>query len=88
LSDQLLAVLSRNPWLSHSAVGMFVPIYEGGALQAQIKIATAQEEPIAYFGSVALNALEEVEVGLTNERLFAQRLPPTEWKLPVKEEKS
>jgi outer membrane protein, multidrug efflux system len=79
LSDQLLSVLSLNPWLIHSAVGMFVPIYQGGALQAQIKIATAQEEQsIAYFGSVALNALEEVEVGLTNERLFAQRLPPTE----------
>jgi multidrug efflux system outer membrane protein len=79
LSDQLLSVLSLNPWLIHSAVGMFVPIYEGGALQAQIKIATAQEEQsIAYFGSVALNALDEVEVGLTNEQLFAQRLPPTE----------
>jgi outer membrane protein, multidrug efflux system len=79
LSDQLLSVLSLNPWLIHSAVGMFVPIYQGGALQAQVKIATAQEEQsIAYFGSVALNALEEAEVGLTNERLFAQRLSPTE----------
>lgn len=30
------------------------------------------------FWGVALNALEEVEVALTNERLFAQRLPHTE----------
>jgi outer membrane protein, multidrug efflux system len=79
LSDQLLSVLGLNPWLIHSAVGMFVPIYSGGALQAQVRIATAQEEQsIAYFGGVALGALDEVEVALTNERLLAQRLPHLE----------
>jgi multidrug efflux system outer membrane protein len=79
LSDQLFSVLGLNPWLIHSAVGMFVPIYQGGELRAQIKIATAQQEQsIAYFGGVALNAFDEVEVALTNERLFAQRLPLTQ----------
>ncbi len=76
LSDPLLSVLGLNPWLVHSAVGMFVPIYQGGALRAQIKIATAnQEQSIAYFGGVALRAFYEVEVALTNERLLAERLP-------------
>ncbi|MGA8727513.1 MAG: efflux transporter outer membrane subunit [Terracidiphilus sp.] len=76
LSDPLLSVLDLNPWLIHSAVGMLVPIYEGGALRAKIKIATAQEEEaVAYFGGVALQAFDEVEVTLTNERLLAQRLP-------------
>ena len=76
LSDPLLSVLGLNPWLVHSAVGMFVPIYQGGALRAQIKIATAQQEQsVAYFGGVALKAFAEVEVALTNERLLAERLP-------------
>jgi len=79
LSDPLLSVLGLNPWLIHSAVGMFVPIYQGGALRAQIKIATAgQERSIAYFGGVALRAVDEVEVALTNERLLEERLPQTE----------
>jgi multidrug efflux system outer membrane protein len=76
LSDPLLSVLGLNPWLIHSAVGMFVPIYEGGALRAEIKIATAhQEESVAHFGGVALRAFAEVEVALNNERLLAERLP-------------
>lgn len=79
LSDPLLSVIGLNPWLVHSAVGMLVPIYQGGALRAQIKIATAQQEAsIAYFGGVALRSFEEVEVALTNERLLAERLPYTE----------
>jgi outer membrane protein, multidrug efflux system len=79
LSDPLLSVLGLNPWLLHSAVGMFVPIYQGGATLAQIKIATAQQEQsIAHFGGVALRAFDEVEVALTNERLLAERLPHTE----------
>ncbi len=79
LSDQLLSVLGLNPWLLHSAVGALVPIYQGGALRAEIKIATArQEQAIAQFGSVALRAFDEVEMGLTNQRLLAERLPLTE----------
>jgi outer membrane protein TolC len=76
LSDPLLSVLGLNPWLLHSAIGMFVPIYEGGALRAQVKIATAQQEQsVAYFGSISLRAFAEVETGLTNEELLAKRLP-------------
>jgi outer membrane protein TolC len=79
LSDPLLSVLGLNPWLIHSAVGMLVPIYQGGALRAQIKIATAQQEQsIAYFGGVALRSFEEVEVALTNEQLLAERLSHTQ----------
>jgi len=79
LSDPLFSVLGLNPWLVHAAAGMFVPIYEGGALRAQIKIATAQQEQaVAQFGAVALGAFEEVEVALTNERLLAERLPYSE----------
>jgi len=76
LSDPLLSVLDLNPWLIHSAVGAFVPIYQGGALRAQIKIATAQQgQAVAFFGGVALKSFDEVEIALTNERLLAERLP-------------
>jgi outer membrane protein, multidrug efflux system len=79
LSDRLLDVLHLNPWLVRSAAGMFVPIYQGGALRAEVKIATAKEqESIAYFGKIALTAFGEVEAALTNENLFAERLPLTE----------
>ena len=76
LSDPLLSVLGLNPWLLHSAIGMVLPIYEGGALRAQVKIATAQQEQsVASFGSVSLKAFGEVEIALTNEELLANRLP-------------
>jgi multidrug efflux system outer membrane protein len=72
-------VLGLNPWLMHSVVGMAVPVYEGGALRAEIRIATAREDQaVAHFGGVALKAFDEVEVELTNERLLAERLPLTE----------
>jgi multidrug efflux system outer membrane protein len=79
LSDRLLDLLHLNPWLIRTAAGMLVPIYEGGALRAEVKIATTEEQQsIAYFGKVALTAFTEVEVALTNEELLAKRLPLTE----------
>jgi outer membrane protein, multidrug efflux system len=75
LSDQLLSLLSLNPWLLHAGVGMVVPIYTGGALEAKVAIATAQQEQmVARYGSIVLTAFREVESALTNERLLAQRI--------------
>jgi len=73
LSDKLLSLLHLNPWLLHTAIGVAVPIFEGGALRADIKIATAeQERAVAQYGSVVLRAFREVETALTNEGLLAQ----------------
>ena len=75
LSDNLLSVLQVNPWMFAASVGMYVPIYTGGALRAQIKIATAQQQAaVSAYGSAALRAFREVENGLMNESLIAQRL--------------
>jgi multidrug efflux system outer membrane protein len=75
LSDGLTSLLRINPWLLHGTIGMSVPIYTGGALTAQIAIATAQQaQAIARYGSGILRAFYEVEVALTNEVLLAQRL--------------
>ena len=75
LFHEALSVLRLSPWYYQAAVGMNVPIYTGGELRAQVKIANAeQEQAVAHYGSVILNAFREVENALTNESVYAQRL--------------
>ena len=76
LGDPILSLLHLNPWLASAAIGVSIPIYEGGALRAQVKIATAQQaQAVARYGSVVLKAFREVENALANEQLLAKRLP-------------
>jgi outer membrane protein TolC len=76
VSDMLMTLLRLNPWLASAAIGAQVPIYEGGALRAQIEIATAQQaQAVARYGSVVLRAFREVETALANEQLLAKRVP-------------
>ncbi|MFO1477805.1 MAG: TolC family protein [Verrucomicrobiota bacterium] len=75
LSDSMLSLLQMNPWMIHAALGMYVPIYQGGALRAQIRIANAQQEQaVAHYGGAALRAFRDVESALTHEELLADRL--------------
>lgn len=75
LFHEALSVLRLSPWFYQAAIGMDVPIYTGGALRTEVKIANAgQRQAVAHYGSVALNAFREVEIALTNEDLFAERL--------------
>jgi outer membrane protein, multidrug efflux system len=75
LSDNILSILNLNPWMVHSVIGMTVPIYTGGALWAEVKIADAkQQEAVAHYGGVALGAFKEVENGLSNDGILAQRV--------------
>ena len=74
LSDNLLSVLHLNPWMLHTTLGMSVPIYTGG-VPCEVEIANArQQEAVAAYGAVALTSFREVEDGLMNEGLLAQRL--------------
>ena len=74
LADPLLTLLRLNPWLATAAIGVAIPIYEGGALEAQVRIATAQQaQAVARYGSVVLTAFREVESALANEPLLARR---------------
>ena len=53
---------------------MVAPIFTGGALEALVDSATAdQQAAIAAYGRSLLRAFEEVETALTNEKLFAER---------------
>ncbi|MFO0826699.1 MAG: efflux transporter outer membrane subunit [Phycisphaerales bacterium] len=76
LDDQVLSLLRLNPWLASAGIGVSIPIYEGGSLQAQIKIATAQQvQAVARYGRVVLTAFREVEGAVANEESLASRLP-------------
>ncbi len=76
LSDGLLSLLSLNPWLATATIGMSIPMYTGGALQAELKIATAkQAADVAKYGSALLKAFGEVENALSAEQFLALRLP-------------
>ncbi len=78
IADPALALLKLNPWLATGALGAFLPVYEGGALRAQIQIASAQESmAVAYYGSVVLKAFSEVEGALFNEQYLAKRVSST-----------
>jgi len=56
------------------SLGLVAPLYTGGALEAQLAGATAdQEAAIAVYGATVLMALEQVEAGLTDEELLERR---------------
>ncbi|NCF15117.1 MAG: efflux transporter outer membrane subunit [Gammaproteobacteria bacterium] len=56
------------------SAGLVAPLYTGGALEAQLDIATAdQDAAIAAYGATVLLALEQVEAGLTDEALLERR---------------
>jgi len=79
LGDNLLSVLRLNPWLASAGIGISIPIYEGGALRAQVEIATAQQAlAVARYGAVVLTAFREAETALANEQLLAKRIPFTQ----------
>jgi NodT family efflux transporter outer membrane factor (OMF) lipoprotein len=74
ISDELLSLLRLNPWFYHVPLGMTVPIYTGGKLNAEVKIANAQQQQaVAHYGGIILQAFDEVETALTNENLYAQQ---------------
>ncbi|MGB8437607.1 MAG: efflux transporter outer membrane subunit, partial [Burkholderiales bacterium] len=76
LGDQVLSLLRLNPWLASAGIGVSIPIYEGGALRAQVEIASAQQaQSVARYGAVALNAFREAETALANEQLLVNRIP-------------
>jgi outer membrane protein TolC len=76
LSDGLLSLLRLNPWLATAGIGVSIPIWEGGALRADVEIATAQQaQAVAQYGAAVLAAFREAEDALANDRLLAARIP-------------
>ena len=76
VGNDLFNLLRLNPWLASAGIGASIPIYEGGALRANIAIATAEQaQAVAAYGAVALRAFREVEDALANEQTLLERLP-------------
>jgi multidrug efflux system outer membrane protein len=74
LNATLGASSSLGEAIGNLSAGLVAPLYTGGALEAQLDIATAdQEAAIGAYGSAVLNAFEEVEGALTNEDLLGRR---------------
>jgi multidrug efflux system outer membrane protein len=68
-TNALLQDLRYKPWLWTGTAGMLAPIYTGGYLQAQVKIADQnQKAALALYGQTVLQSFDDVEVTLTNER--------------------
>jgi multidrug efflux system outer membrane protein len=50
---------------------MIAPLFTGGALAAQVRIATADQQPaLALYGQAVLRAFSKVETSLANEALL------------------
>ncbi len=65
---------SMDDLIGSIGAGVFMPLFDGGALDAMLDAATAdQEAAIANYGLAVLDALQEVEAALTNEALLAAR---------------
>jgi len=76
LGDQILTLLDVNPWLAAAGIGVNVPIYEGGRLDARVAIATAnQQAAVAAYGTAVLDAFREVENALADDGYYAARVP-------------
>lgn len=68
------AGMGGGPNFFRTGANFFAPIYDGGALNAQIKIETAdQEQALAAYGQNVLIAFNEVENALSAEKLLAER---------------
>ena len=65
---------SINDAITSLTAGLFAPLYTGGAIEAQVATATAeQKEAIAAYADTALRALHEVENALASEKHLAAR---------------
>jgi NodT family efflux transporter outer membrane factor (OMF) lipoprotein len=63
-----------NDFVASIGAGIFAPLFTGGALEAQVDVANAdQRAAIAVYGQAVLVAFREVEDALANEGLFEER---------------
>jgi outer membrane protein TolC len=75
LFDPDIALLGANPDFLRAGVGLLQPIFEGGALQAQVVEMTAEQAAAtALYGQTVLEAYAEVETRQANETLLRESL--------------
>jgi len=73
-SSELIRLIGASTGFWRAGIELFAPIFLGGALQAQVRFATAEQEAaLALFGQAALRAFSEVESSLGNEPVLAEQ---------------
>ena len=73
-TSELLRLAGVAPGFWKLGLDLIAPIFTGGALAAQIDLATAEQQTaLAFFGQSALRAFSEVEGTLANEQLLADQ---------------
>ena len=66
---------SINNAITNLAAGLYAPLYTGGAIEAQVAVANAeQKSAIAAYAKTALYAFQEVENALAAEKHLSSRL--------------
>jgi NodT family efflux transporter outer membrane factor (OMF) lipoprotein len=74
LTNEIYQELKFRPWVWTVAGSMLAPLYTGGYLQAQVKISNEnQNAALAFYGQTLLQAFDDVEVTLTNERYLKEQ---------------
>jgi NodT family efflux transporter outer membrane factor (OMF) lipoprotein len=72
ISSELFVLQDRDNPMFSAGASLVAPLFQGGALQAQVELRTAeQRQAVAQYASVALGAFAEVESALSSE--FALR---------------
>jgi NodT family efflux transporter outer membrane factor (OMF) lipoprotein len=73
-SDGLKTLLSGGGGFFNVGANLLAPIVDGGALKAQVEIATSEQKAaLAAYGQVALKSFSDVEGVLANEKILADR---------------
>ena len=73
-TGELIRLIGAGTGFWRAGIELFAPLFLGGALQAQVRFATAQQEAaLALFGQAALRAFSEVESSLANEPVLADQ---------------
>jgi outer membrane protein, multidrug efflux system len=71
MTNEIYQKLALRPWVWTVGANLAAPLYTGGFLRAQVKIANEnQKAALLIYGQTALQAFGEVEVALTNERFL------------------
>jgi multidrug efflux system outer membrane protein len=73
-SNDLIRLIGASTGFWRAGIELLAPLFLGGALQAQVRFATAEQEAsLALFGQAALRAFSEVESSLANEPVLAEQ---------------
>lgn len=76
ITSEMFVLKDRDNPNASAGAGLLVPLFRGGALQAQVEARTAeQKQAVAAWAQTALKAFSEVETALAEEATLRQREP-------------